>query len=140
MRQGLPSPLLGLLATLTHARLLLLFTMPRTAAAPGPVAADLPVFQALLVFVKVVNFLTFSNVALVERFRAGFFRDAADRRAGVPLRAALREVWGRALGALAIASRCKIRRPRRWIFSTITFELLAGLGLRLDLDLRRRQC
>ena len=114
--------------------------MPTTATPPGPVGTDLAVFQALLVFVKVVNFLTFSNVALVERFRAGFFRDAADRRAGVPLRAALREVWGRALGALAIASRCKIRRPRRWIFSTITFELLAGLGLRLYFDFCGCEC
>ena len=91
-------------------------------------------------FIEVVDLLTLFDITVVEGFLTKFFRDAADRRAGVPLRAALREVWGRALGALAIASRCKIRRPRRWIFSTITFELLAGLGLRLDLDLRRRQC
>ena len=76
MRQGLPPPLLGLLPRLTHARLLLLFTMPRTAAAPGPVGTDLPVFQALLVFIEVVNFLTFSNVALVEGFLTKFFGDA----------------------------------------------------------------
>ena len=93
MLQSRPPSFLGLLPTLTHTRLLLLFTMPGTAAAPGPVAADLPVLQTLLMFVEVVNFLTLFDITVVEGFLTKFFGDAADRSAGVPLGAALREVW-----------------------------------------------
>ena len=70
-RSAREEELLGVLPRLTSTSLLLLFTMPRTAAAPGPVRADLPVLQALLVFIKIVDLLALADVALVERFRAG---------------------------------------------------------------------
>ena len=105
--------------------------METTTAAPGPVAPDLPVLEALLVLIKIVDLLALADVALVERFRAGFFGDAADGRAGVPLRAALREVRGGALRAGTSTSRCEVRASRRGVLASKTFELLAGLGLRL---------